>query len=181
MGYVYNPSTHSFLTRDIYTYISFAEDQPGVLKLFTEEPMKTGDSLIVEKYLMVLDSLGIEDSSPQGEIDPGNITLSAQFSLYDRLGNLKGTTQAAYVIIEGVVNHRDGQFPETGIHVSFSGISENAGTILVSVSRNKRDFIVVKAVINPYINLIWAGALITFAGLFIAALKRLNRIKKENP
>jgi cytochrome c biogenesis factor len=42
------------------------------------------------------------------------------------------------------------------------------------------DYIVIKAIMNPYINILWAGAIIMTFGLFYAFLRRLRRLAKSS-
>lgn len=178
MGYVYNPSTHSLLTKDIYTYISFAEDQPGTLKLINKKEIQTGDTLRLDAYFVRLDSLSIENNGPG--IDPNNISIAGHFQVFSHQRKPLANITASYIIVQGTVNHRDGVFEPAGLNIIFEGVSDQAGHIFVSITQNKPDFIVLKAVINPYINLVWAGSFITFFGLAAAIVNRVKRRRKQN-
>ncbi|MGC8865379.1 MAG: cytochrome c biogenesis protein CcsA [Bacteroidales bacterium] len=177
MGYVYNPSTHNMLWKDVYTYISFAQDGPGFFNLTKESDITLKDTLFMKGYWMVLDSLSVENSGP--ELDPENVSIIAFFRLYDTSGALLDTTRAAYIISQGIVNHMDGNFNKARIIVSFRGISEQPGTIVVSAWKDRPDFIVVKVVINPYINLIWLGVLVMVVGMIMAWYRRLRQINQK--
>jgi cytochrome c-type biogenesis protein CcmF len=178
MGYVYNPSTHSLLTKDIYTYISFAEDHPGTLRLIDKSEIKTGDTIRLDAYFVRLDSLSIENNGPG--IDPNNISIAGHFQVFSHHMKPLANITASYIIVQGTVNHRDGVFEPAGLNIIFEGVSDQPGHIFASITQNKPDFIVLKAVINPYINLVWAGALITFAGLAAAIVNRVKRRRKQN-
>lgn len=176
MGNVYNPSTENFWNRDIYTYISFAEDNPGSFPIIDQTEAQVGDTLRMTMSLLVLDSVTVfpkADKKHPESIDPSNITLTAHLRLLDmRLGKIV-KTQAYYIIQNSEVTRRGGLIPEAGYRIVFEGVSENPGKITLSVFEDKMDYIVVKAVINPYINLVWVGAFITFLGLLFTLRKRI--------
>lgn len=177
MGYVYNPSTHTMLWKDVYTYISFAQDGPGFFSLVKDTGIRLKDTLSLRGYRLVLDSLSVETHGP--ELDPENVSIIAFFHLHDTLGALVDTTRAAYIISQGTVNHMDGNFDKARVVVSFRGISEQPGSIVVSAWEDRPDFIVVKVVINPYINLIWLGVLVMFVGMGMAWYRRHRQINQK--
>jgi len=174
MGYVYNPSTYNMLFKDIYTYISFAQDGPGFFSLTKASDIALKDTLSVKGFQLILDSLAVE--TPGTEIDPENVNIIAFFKLFNSNGDFIDTTRAAYIISNGVVNHVDGNFKNAKVGVSFRGVSEQPGTIQISAWEDRPDFIVVKVVINPYINLVWLGTLVTFAGLVLAWFRRRRQV-----
>lgn len=174
MGYVYNPSTHNLLFKDIYTYISFAQDAPGFFSLTRESDIALKDSLSLKGYQIVLDSLAVETGGH--ELDPQNVNIIAFFKLQNHSGDFLDTARAAYIISNGIVNHVDGNFMNAKVVVSFRGVTDQPGTIKISAWENRPDFIVVKVVINPYINLIWLGALVTFIGLILAWFRRRKQV-----
>jgi cytochrome c-type biogenesis protein CcmF len=180
MGNVYNPSTENFWNRDIYTYISYAEENPGMIPLFESKEIQTKDTVRMNFSLLILDSVSVKPrvtTKNKNDIDPGNVTLSAHLRLLDmRMGRIIQTT-ASYIIQNNEVTHADGKIPEAGYRFTFDKVSENPGKIVISAYEDKMDYIVVKAVINPYINLIWFGTGITFLGLIFSLRKRMRLSK----
>ncbi len=174
MGYVYNPSTHNMFLKDVYTYISFAQDGPGFFSLTKESFLTLKDTLHLKGYQLVLDSLAVETPGP--DVDPENVTIIAFFRLHNSKDDFVDTARAAYIISKGIVNHVDGNFTHAKVGVSFRGVSNQPGTIVISAWEDRPDFIVVKVVINPYINLVWLGALLTFAGLVLAWVRRRRQV-----
>ncbi len=177
MGYVYNPSTHHMLLKDVYTYISFAQDEPGFFSLAKESILALKDTLRLKEYKLVLDSIAVE--SPDPNVDPENVNLLAFFKLFDESDNFIDSAGAAYIISNGIVNHLDGHFKKAKVVVSFTGVSDQPGSIILSAWKDRPDFIVVKVVLNPYINLVWLGALLTFIGLIFAWRKRYKQLIRK--
>lgn len=177
MGYVYNPSTHNMLLKDVYTYISFAQDGPGFFSLAKESGIALKDTLPLKGYHLILDSLAVETQGP--DIDPENVNIIAFFKLHNSKGDFLDTASAAYIISNGTVNHVDGNFRKAKVIVSFRGVSDQPGTIKISAWEDRPDFIVVKVVINPYINLIWLGTMLTFGGLILAWLRRRRQVSHK--
>jgi cytochrome c biogenesis factor len=47
----------------------------------------------------------------------------------------------------------------------------------IAFASNQPDYIVIRAIVNPYINILWAGAIIMTAGFIIAFRRRVNKRK----
>jgi cytochrome c-type biogenesis protein CcmF len=52
-------------------------------------------------------------------------------------------------------------------------------TYISSVGMETREYIVIKTIMNPYINVLWAGALIMMAGVVWALVRRILRVKNQ--
>lgn len=173
MGFVYNPSTKRMLTKDVYTYISFADDTPNSTPIVENHEIKTGDTVKIRMSMLVLDSLSVVSANPVP--DPDNITIVSHFKLIDKHVGLTYYCKPAYKILNREVIYDDGQMADKRYRVRFEKVSDTPGNIFISVFEEKTDYIVVKAVINPYINLIWLGCILTFIGLLLAIMKRIKK------
>jgi cytochrome c-type biogenesis protein CcmF len=67
---------------------------------------------------------------------------------------------------------------ELGLKFSFWQVNPSTGKVDISVSEKasgKKDFIVMKAIIFPYINILWMGCIIMIIGTTLAIRHRLKR------
>ncbi|MCH9823601.1 MAG: hypothetical protein K0U33_09695, partial [Bacteroidetes bacterium] len=65
---------------------------------------------------------------------------------------------------------------DIGLKVSFNNINPKDGSVeLTFIQKNvQRDFIVMQAIVFPYINLLWLGCFIMIIGTIIAIYSRLK-------
>ena len=66
---------------------------------------------------------------------------------------------------------------ELGLKFRFTNINPETGKITLEVAEkksNKRDFIIMKAIIFPQINLLWTGCLLLIIGTWLAVRKRFK-------
>ncbi|HBZ66753.1 MAG TPA: hypothetical protein DEO70_07935 [Bacteroidales bacterium] len=172
MGYVYNPATRRGMTRDIYTYIAYAEDAPGTLTPLGGKEVDRGDTILVKQNMIILDSVAIGSRST--EIDPNNVTLTAYLTIKNSNSDIRQHVTTSYIVSNGEAEKIPTTPDRAGVHIVFEKVSDQPGKIILSLFEPKMDFIVLHAVVNPYINLIWAGAGILFAGLFMAMWRRIR-------
>ncbi len=68
---------------------------------------------------------------------------------------------------------------EAGIVIGFVKIDPNEKKFLLAIGEKtpERDFIIMKAIVFPYINVLWLGAILMGFGTFVAFLRRLKQTK----
>ncbi|MBK7173578.1 MAG: cytochrome c biogenesis protein CcsA [Bacteroidales bacterium] len=178
MGNVYNPDTKHFIDKDIYTFISFTQtingpvDSAGYSRSGVEE-MHMKDTIIISRSYVILDTI-IADMK---EEDPNNASLTANFRVLSmNAGALE--TSMKYLIVNGELKREDANIDALNVKLSFEGVSPDSQAIMVGIYEKKEDFIVIKAVIFPYMNVLWFGIILLFSGLSYAIIRRVST-KKE--
>jgi len=75
-----------------------------------------------------------------------------------------------------------GYVPETledlGIKVTFKELNPDKEAFTFEFSSAQRDYIILKAIEKPMINVLWIGTVLLVLGLFIAILRRYNEFAK---
>jgi cytochrome c-type biogenesis protein CcmF len=83
-----------------------------------------------------------------------------------------------YVIHENAVQPIPDTVPELGLKFNFWEINPQDGKIKIALQEkkeNEKDFIVMQAIVFPYINILWSGCIIMAIGTVIAILERLRK------
>ena len=173
MGNVYNPDTRHFINKDIYTYISFAEstdpNSTDGYSLSTVKEVKAKDTISFARCFIILDSIVTDMKDPQGE----NASIIAEFRILNmEYGELK--TQMKYMIKNGQLSSEDGIVEPLNLKLSFQGVSDKSQAIKVGLYEKKMDYIVIKAIVFPWMNVLWGGVTIMLTGLVIAFFRRVS-------
>jgi len=177
MGNVYNPDTKHFLGKDIYTYISFAQqseakaDAEGYVSRSFEE-MDMHDSIVFSRSFIILDTI---DARMEGE-DINNISITARFRILS-MQHGKLSASISYKLVNGELVRDDATVEPLGLKIRFEGVSEKSRAIKVGFYEKSQDFIVIKAVIFPFMVVLWGGTVIMFGGLIFAIYRRSRRTK----
>ncbi len=184
MGYVFNPSTHRGLFKDIFTYLTYAEENAGQMKEIIAGEAGMGDTLVFENKALTITDLAIENESKEnGNFENLKIIVTVDYIESDTLKGkpvLKETLKVTYQVrgreaISEPVLTADGKKA-----VIFDAVSEQPGKIKLNLVEVTPDFIVLKVNVNPWINLVWIGAILLFAGLITAMIHRPSRKKRQN-
>ena len=179
MGNVAEPYTKNYLHKDIYTHISYAELEDRDEKATTEEhSISIGDTIFTKTSIMVFDSLDRKAKESYAGLANEDIAIGAHFTLYDV------NTVAHELIPLFVLKDREypmtvsDSLPDAGIKISFDGIDPEAESFNFRVLEDApkfNDFIVMKAIVFPGINILWLGCIIMGLGSFLAVWQRIKR------
>jgi cytochrome c-type biogenesis protein CcmF len=172
MGNVYNPDTKHFIDKDIYTFLSFAQqktadaDSEGYSKS-GEQPMNVHDTVMIARSYVILDDI----KTTMANNDVNNASISARFKIISMTdGALE--TEVKYEIINGELNRTDGVIEPLNLKLRFEGVATDSKAIHVGIYERQQDYIVMKAIIFPFIGVLWFGIVVMFSGLTYSLMRR---------
>jgi len=180
MGNVYNPDTKHFIDKDIYTYLSFAQqsngsaDAQGYRKI-EERPMNVKDTLMIDRNFVIFDDV----KTTMANNDVNNASITAKFKILSmKEGELD--TEIKYEIVNGELQQTDGVIEPLNLKLRFEGVATDSKAIHVGIYEKQQDYIVMKAIIFPFIGILWFGIVIMFSGLTYSIMRRTMGKKKES-
>ncbi len=185
MGNVANPDTKHYVGHDVFTHVT-----SGPRKV--EEPNDTagirdvksywlleGDTLHSQYAIAVFDSSENLTMSDKNKYN-ADILVGAKFTIYTNSGEvyklepLFGVRKNEGVYIED-------RCKEAGVILGFLNVDPVTKKIEVALGEKtpERDFVVMKAIIFPFINILWIGTILLGLGTFIAFLRRMKLAQNE--
>ncbi|MCB0397397.1 MAG: cytochrome c biogenesis protein CcsA, partial [Flavobacteriales bacterium] len=182
MGNVAEPDTRHFLTRDIYTHIQYAD-----LTEFTkpeetfEEPrmdtMQFGDTLFAQHAIITLDTVSrdIDTTRYKGSANAKGAML--MFTATDIDGH-RHPIQPMILLDDGNIQFVPDEVESLGIELFVQSILPDSERFVVVIKEKKKaasDFIIMKAIVFPFINILWLGAVLLVAGTAMAIRKRMRK------
>ena len=183
MGNVPEPSTKHFWDRDIFTHITFADlenldsmsmeqyGEPDTLKL------QIGDSLFTSNAIVQLmdfdrnvniDSLGLEESDVALGVQIRAKTLEGERYFANPIMVLRGNR----------VFSIDDEIADLGVKFGFMGINPEAEKLSILIeekNKNAGDFVIMQAIVFPYINVLWIGCIVMTLGTLVAVWTRFKQ------
>ncbi len=171
-----NPDTKSFLTKDIFTYISFAlnDSKNNDTSSFRETILGEGEKGYYSKGYFILNRVTKNPNNEKYHFKENDIALMADLTFISNDSLHFKATPALVADSLGIVQIDDTVYAQN-LFVKFSGVSEGRKIkISIKESQSLIDFITVKSYIFPYINLVWLGLIIMSIGIFISINKKLN-------
>jgi cytochrome c-type biogenesis protein CcmF len=179
MGNVYNPDTKHFIDKDIYTYLSFAQQSNGVadadgFSKSGEQPMNVHDTIVISRSFVILDNV----KTTMVNDDVNNASITAMFKIISmQEGQLE--TEIKYEIVNGELKRTDGIIEPLKVKLRFEGVASDSKAIHVGIYEKQQDYIVMKAIIFPFMGVLWLGIVVMFSGLTYSIMRRTMGKNKD--
>ena len=180
MGLIASPDIKSFVDRDLYTHISSMPDPQEETEWNELEPqtVTVGERFFISDYVSVLESIErvyeVEDV-PLGEQD---IAVKARVKIFGKTEDY--VAEPVYVIrmedkTAGIVPE---EIYDLGVRISLTKINPEQETFEFGISQTQKDYVILKAMEKPLINVLWTGTLMLVLGFVIAIIRRYTEFVK---
>ncbi len=184
MGLIANPDTRHYLRKDIFTHVTSVPDkkaQEESAGVFEPDTVAMKDTFFIAKAFVVLE--GLEPNPPaSSQYQPvdGDIAVAARL----KLQTLNGETYLAkpvFVIRDRSVLAFEAEVKELNVTFRIERILPESDKLILGVKQQEAesDFIIMKAIIFPYINLLWLGCLVMAFGILISIVRRVREGKRS--
>jgi cytochrome c-type biogenesis protein CcmF len=179
MGNVAEPDTRHFIGRDVYTHVTYAEiekkemPEEGFISRGSEE-IAIGDTILSSNAIIILEDFVRDVDSIENELEEGDIAVAAKLAVID----ITSTVRYAYPVMlirDRNILTREAIVEEMGLKFIFKKINPETGKAEIEFfesKENKREFIVMKALVFPGINILWAGCIVMALGVAMAVYRR---------
>jgi cytochrome c-type biogenesis protein CcmF len=180
---VASPDIRQELTKDLYTHVTTIYPDPEKGREYTETQeikVRPKDTFLLNDFVAVLDGI-----SPVREIDAqklseNEIAVKASVRVFGK--NAQIYTAEPILLVnqkESKMANIPETLPEIGARVTFKNINTETGELVLSADVGEKDYIIMKAMEKPMINLLWGGSLIVIAGFLIALKRRISENKSQ--
>lgn len=174
MGLVANPATKRYLHRDIFTHInSIPTDQnqrPIKLPQVTTHKVALEDSFFTSRGMVTLESIQpVEDESAE-------LAAVARLKI-DNMGGNPVYAEPMFMIKNNEWLTFPAQVEDYKLTFEILNIDPDKGQFTVRVTDNN-DWLILKAIVFPWINILWGGIVITMIGFMMAMFDRIREYKR---
>ncbi|WPQ60164.1 cytochrome c biogenesis protein CcsA [Chitinophaga sancti] len=179
-----NPDSKHYWNKDIFTYITAVPLKEDDSDTATYQPhvVAQGDSIFFSNGYMVMEGLDPQPTSRNYAAEPNDLAVGATLKVYTK-NNDQYNLKPIYLIRDSSYEYN---IPDTvaplSLYVRFSKILPKDKKVELEVKESTvfRDYIVMKAFIFPFINVLWIGVIVTVIGFIMSMFQRLRQ-NKEKP
>lgn len=185
MGNVAEPSTKHFWSKDIFTFIKYAEleerksDGDDKFEEPTDHELHMGDTIYASNAIIILDSIrGIENQDEKVKLglNPEDLLVKGFIRMYDF--DTEEHHLSPYFAAQGmqVVSFPD-ENSKLGLKLEMVKIDPSTETIGFKLYESKyktKEFIIMEAKVFPNINILWIGSILMIIGTVIAIYTRIK-------
>jgi cytochrome c-type biogenesis protein CcmF len=188
MGMVSNPDTRHYLTRDIFTHVTFEssmeQQKDQSFSQFRTDTVSLGQTFATADGSRQLSVQKINVMQPEAA-QQSNPTLHLQAEVL--INSLGDTFWAKPEFISAdQIRFKESIVDAAGVIVIFDRVipdpkdPKNMLFVISSGTRKpKMDYIILKAIEFPYINLLWLGTLVLLFGFMLSIIQRFKELKRR--
>jgi cytochrome c-type biogenesis protein CcmF len=180
-GFSNNPDSKHYLSRDIFSYISYAstmDREPDTIQ-FHKYQVKVKDTLYYSNGYMVLNKVSINPAGTRYPVNPADTMVVADISVVSRDSMRYRATPA--IFWKGADSRLvyDTIFAQN-LAIGFTGVNNNDHTLELQVKESARmvPFVALKVYEFPHINLLWLGTVIMIVGFIMSIRRRIQLLGK---
>lgn len=180
MGLVANPDTKHYISHDVFTFVSSVPKEKGAAKFVHPRTydIGVGDTIVTDNGYVVLEK--INSNVKDADADKANMQLLIAAEL--KVHTLDKTYDATPMY--GIQNNSVAQFEsvvdEAKMRFKFLNVNPQNGKITIEVADKDTsgEFIIMKAIMFPWINLVWGGTIIMVIGFTLAIIRRVQEFRR---
>ena len=176
MGLIANPDTRHYLTKDIYTHVTSVPDKEAQKELkgkWESQTIAIRDTFYTAKAFVVLTGINPDPPEDNFKKEPGDVAAGVKLELYT-LDDRAYSAEPVYLIRNNNATSIESEVKELGVTFRVEKILPDTHEIVLGIKQEdtENDFIIMKAIVFPFINVLWLGCIIMAVGIFISIIRR---------
>jgi cytochrome c-type biogenesis protein CcmF len=178
-GFIASPDISRQLLRDLYTHVSAPMDATAQVDWGKPEEVRVriGQKFFVNDYVAVMESVERVDEVAGVPLTANDVAVKAKI----RIEGEHDTYISAPVFLirdRSQVGRIPDEVSDLGIRITLTGIHPETNEFTFELNARQKDWVIIKALEKPYINVLWLGASILLIGFFVAARTRIKQFRK---
>jgi cytochrome c-type biogenesis protein CcmF len=174
-GFLASPDIKKNFDRDIYTHVSATmnrEDEPTWGKV-EEQKVKIGQQFFINDYVAVLETVKPVDQVAGVALTGEDVAVKAKI-------RIEGEHEPFYAEPLFLIRNKSevGRIPadlnDLGIRIFLLNINPQTNEFTLGTMARQKDWVVIKALEKPFINVLWLGTGILVIGFCVALVRRLK-------
>ncbi|RPD47213.1 cytochrome C biogenesis protein [Hymenobacter sediminis] len=175
-GLLASPDIKRFLDHDIYSHVS-AVPPPDKEKDWSEvkeHVLSVGDTIFLNDYFAVFRGVEPAHQTAGLGLTKDDLAIQGDFLVFGEKKQYH--VHPMFVVRNRLIGRVPDEVEDLGLRLSMLSVDPQKGKFTFGVSTTQKDYIILKAVEKPFINLLWSGTLLMALGFGMAIYKR----RREN-
>lgn len=180
MGNVPEPDTKHYWNKDVFTHITYADlesiDDPDAYTEPKTVQTSLKDTIATSNCLVIPHLFNSNIDRAKYQLDSSDLGVSLIIEVQDVNGNVY-QMEPIMLIKESQIIPIEAVNEELGLRIALKRVTPETGNIELVMSEkkaNKKDLIIMQAIVFPYINVLWLGCIVMIIGTVIAIWNRLR-------
>lgn len=177
-GILPSPDIFRTVSADLFTTVS------SIAKPSEEEDwselqemrIKQGEQFFANDYVCVLESVDRVYEVDGIDLTPDDVAVKARFKVQGEHGDY--FAEPLFVIKNRLVGRIPDEVRDLGLRLVLMNIHPETNDFTIAMRTRQKDWVVIKAVEMPFINVVWIGTFVLMIGFGIAMTRRIREFRK---
>lgn len=178
MGLLSSPDVKRTVFADLYTHVSMIADPAQEIEWSKseEKELKINERFFVNDYVAEIKSIKQVKELEDVTLKEDDIAVQAEVLIYDK--NKTYALYPIYLIRNNLVGRIADESNEIGVRLSLNHINPESNSFTLGLQTAQKDYVIMKALEKPLINVLWIGTLVLMLGFIIATYRRYTEFMK---
>ena len=179
MGLLASPDIRRQFSSDLYTHVSSIIDpsQEREWSEMEEHQIALRDTFFVNDYVVSFEAVNQMTSDKLFQLTSDDVGIEASLKVYGREKVIPLRPKFLIRNQEQVARIPDAS-EDLGMRITLLNIDPQQGKFRFGVETTQKDYIIMKAMEKPLINVLWIGTLVLMAGFGMAIYRRYTEFIK---
>ncbi len=177
-GLLVSPDIYRTVSADLYTHVSSvmkpSEDEEW--SKLEEIKTKLGQEFFANDYVATLESVDRVFEVEGVVLTNEDVAVKATVRIQGEQGEY--IAEPLFVIKDKLVGRIPDEVKDLGVRITLMNIHPETSEFTIGLNTRQKDWVVIKALEKPYINVLWIGTLVLMTGFGIAMTRRIREFSK---
>ncbi|MFN0049220.1 MAG: cytochrome c biogenesis protein CcsA [Cytophagales bacterium] len=172
MGLLASPDIEKMLGKDLYSHVSSIPD-PTETKEWSEletKDVKLGDTVLIGDYYGYLEKVERVEKVDEIPLEAGDAAVKGVIQIFTKQGPV--AIEPIFVIHNQMVGRVSDVNNALGLRLTLMNIDPKSGLFTLGINTSQKDWVILKAMEKPFIDLLWGGSVIVMIGFSMAIVRR---------
>lgn len=177
-GFLASPDIKRNPDRDIYTHVSNMmnpQAEPDWRKQ-DDQRVKLGQEFFANDYVAVMESISRLEELDGVELGAEDVAVKARIRVEGEYEPFYA--EPIFVIKDRTPGVISSEIPDLGIRLTLVNIHPETSEFTIGLSQRQKNWVVIKAVEKPFINVLWLGTGVLMIGFFMAMIRRFREFRQ---
>lgn len=184
-GLIASPDTRHYANQDIYTHVTSvpkkdAQEEDASYTRLGNRLVKLGDTLHVKDYIVEVKSIDQDPDSSRIPFETFDVAVAMKLLVHSADGSYPA--EPIFVVQGGTIHHVEDEVSQAGLRFVFESVRPAEDQLELAIWKKDQevpDYIIMKAIVFPWINLLWAGSVLMVVGFTISMVQRRRELKRK--
>lgn len=180
MGLLASPDIKRFAGSDLYSHVSSipVPDDEKEWSPTQEFKAKIGDTIFLNDHVAIVENVKREFNVPGYKLNEEDAAVKAHIRILGKDKDYHVTPTFLVLMKDKMVGQVSETVEDLGLKVTFMNVDPATGSFTFGVNTTQKDYIILKALEKPMINILWIGTLLLIIGLVMAIVRRHSEFVK---